>query len=379
MSERYVKIFTLKDNLYSDDVPILISAGALRKDNQTGKVFAQLRLQNTDAKFRNLIALKVSFTAYDPAGNILGVAKEHHYLDLDVPRGSEFGGNIPVALDHSATRSFEVTVLEVVFSEGTPWIGNQQEWISLGKQKTLEASLGEELAEQYRRDTFSGAKYELFANKGIWMCACGALNTVGENSCCHCHNNKSILVKALDHSALTTHLNDHKAKINKQIQQMEEEKKTTAKKIMLILLPFILIGIFFGVKSYVSYQREEALRLEQERIEEALRLEQERINALLEAEKRDLEVLLCSDDWVETQQGKVQIYFRFYEGGTGDFANTSNSGGLTWKVVDGDTFEVYCPTAFGSNSVHTLDMTQIDGTYTFSRWDHQFYRLCDLD
>lgn len=368
MNERYTKLFTLKENLYAEDSPVLISAGALTKDNQTGKVFAQLRLQNADANFRNLIALKVSFKCFDPAGNILGDAKEYQYLDLNIPRGSEFGGNKAVALDNPTTRSFDVTILEAVFSEGTTWTGKQQEWFSLGRQKTLEEAMGKELAEQYRRDTFSGAKYELFANKGVWLCACGALNAAGENSCCHCHNNKGILVRALDHSTLAKHLNDYKAETNMQIQQKEAEKKKTAKKIMMILLPFVLIGLFFGVKSYMTHQKEEALRLEQERLE-----------AELEAERRTLETLLCSDTWVKIKDGETQIRFRFYEGGTGYFANTWTSGKATWNVVDGDTFEVYCP-AFGSSSVYTWNMVQENGKYSFTTGNvHTFYRRCDLD
>lgn len=369
MSERYSKIFTLKENLYADNVPVLISAGALTKDNQTGKIYAQLRLQNTDTSFRNLIALKVAFTSYDPAGNILDTAKEYQYLDLNIPRGLEFGGNKAVLMDNPATRSFEVTVLEAVFSEGTPWTGINQEWVSLGKQKTLEETLGKELAEQYRRDTFADAKYELFAGNGVWMCACGTLNAAGDSSCCHCHNNKSVLVKALDHSSLAKHLNDHNAEINRQIQQKETEKKKTIKKIMLIILPFIMIGLFLGIKSYVAHQQEEALRLEQERIE-----------AALEAEKRALETLLCSDAWVKMKGGTAQIRIDFYEGGSAYFANQMDQGEGYWKAIDGDTFEFHSSAWGGSKPGNTYDIVYDNGVPTFDAANgvHVFYRISDL-
>ena len=42
MSERYTRLFALEENLYSDGSPVVISAGALLKDNQTGAVLAQL-------------------------------------------------------------------------------------------------------------------------------------------------------------------------------------------------------------------------------------------------------------------------------------------------------------------------------------------------
>lgn len=369
MSERYTKVFSLEENLYSAETPVLISAGALTKDNQAGKVFAQLRLQNIDNKFRNIIALKVAITTFDPAGNILESSKEYQYLDLNVSRGSEFGAKQAISLNNPSARSFSVSVTEVVFSEGTPWTGTKQEWVTLGKQKTLEDSLGTEMAEQYRRDTFSDAKYELFARHGVWMCACGALNIVGESTCCHCHNNEGVLFNALDHNTLAKHLKDHKAEINKQIHQREEQKKKTAKKITLCLLPFILIGLFFGVKSYMTHQKEEALRLEQERIE-----------AELEAEKRALETLLCSDAWVKIKGGSVQIRIDFYEGGDAYFANQMDAGEGYWKVIDGNTFEFHSSAWGGSKPGRTYEIVYENGVPSFDAANgvHVFYRICDL-
>ena len=43
MSERYSKLSALPENLYSTGAPVIIAAGALLKDNQTGKVLAQLK------------------------------------------------------------------------------------------------------------------------------------------------------------------------------------------------------------------------------------------------------------------------------------------------------------------------------------------------
>ena len=46
MSERYTKLFTLPARLYAEGSPVIIEAGALSKDNDTGRVFAQLRFRN---------------------------------------------------------------------------------------------------------------------------------------------------------------------------------------------------------------------------------------------------------------------------------------------------------------------------------------------
>ena len=50
MSERYSKLFSLPENLYAEGAPVIVSAGNLLKDNQTGKVLAQLKIKNITEK-----------------------------------------------------------------------------------------------------------------------------------------------------------------------------------------------------------------------------------------------------------------------------------------------------------------------------------------
>ena len=50
MSERYTRLFSLPENLYSVGAPVVIAAGAVLKDNQTGKVLTQLKIQNISDK-----------------------------------------------------------------------------------------------------------------------------------------------------------------------------------------------------------------------------------------------------------------------------------------------------------------------------------------
>ena len=111
MSERYKKLFSLPENLYEKECPVMICAGALSKDNQTNKVFVQLRFQNVDSRIRTLVAVKVTVQALDIAGNTLGIAKEYQYLDVKTERSEEFGSKQPIYLDDNTTRSFSVSVL----------------------------------------------------------------------------------------------------------------------------------------------------------------------------------------------------------------------------------------------------------------------------
>ena len=56
MSERYTKVYECPQNVYSENSPVVISAGALLKDNQTGKILAQLKIRNITNKVIELSA-----------------------------------------------------------------------------------------------------------------------------------------------------------------------------------------------------------------------------------------------------------------------------------------------------------------------------------
>lgn len=42
MAERFQRLYALKPNLYSKGCPIIIEAGALQKDTESGTVLAQM-------------------------------------------------------------------------------------------------------------------------------------------------------------------------------------------------------------------------------------------------------------------------------------------------------------------------------------------------
>ncbi len=233
MADRYTKLFSLPENLYENNCPVMICAGALSKDNQTGKVFVQLRFQNVDSRHRKIVAIKVAIQAFDVAENTLGNVKEYQYLDMKVERSAEDGSRQPIYLDDITARSFSVSVLEVVFENGEIWNGASQNWYSL-QQTKLSDKFGTDLMEQYQRDTFTEAEYEPFTKDGIWMCACGALNTIGDSKCCRCHNEKIKQFTALDHNALANNLQTYTAE--KQATQEKEavEKRKTIKKTAII-------------------------------------------------------------------------------------------------------------------------------------------------
>lgn len=66
MNERYTKLYNTPQNLYINGAPVVIIAGALLKDNESGRVLGQLKFKNIDVAA--IIALTVQITTFDSAG-----------------------------------------------------------------------------------------------------------------------------------------------------------------------------------------------------------------------------------------------------------------------------------------------------------------------
>lgn len=182
MSERFTRLFSLQPNLYAETSPVTIAAGALLKDNQSGKVLVQLKLRNIGAK--EIKAARVSVCPMDTVGAPLGEALEHQYLDLTAKRGEEFGAKTPLPLADAATRAFSVTVTEVIFADNSIWKATGALWGTLPRPAKLEDTLEDaELLRQYHMKYGATCKYEPTAHKDLWYCTCGALNRQGE--ACH--------------------------------------------------------------------------------------------------------------------------------------------------------------------------------------------------
>lgn len=170
-------------------------------------------------------------------------------MDLDVNRGAEFGGKVPIYLDDNSARSFSVYFQEVVFADGQVWTGENENWTSL-KQKTLEETFDPDLVEQYKRDTFSGAMYEPLINSDVWMCTCGTLNLAGDKNCCKCHNNREELLSALDQNTLADHL---AAYTEKTTSESKEKRVKNIKKQVVSIVALVLI-LIAGFKSFKNGQ-----------------------------------------------------------------------------------------------------------------------------
>ena len=116
MKEHYTRLFSLKNNLHTEASPVLVLAGALLQENQSGRVLVQLKFRNISSQ--TIKALKIKINTYDVAKHALPGVDEFSYLDIQIAANDEFGANVPIYLANTTTRSFGVEILQVVYDNG---------------------------------------------------------------------------------------------------------------------------------------------------------------------------------------------------------------------------------------------------------------------
>lgn len=231
MSERYIKLFTLPENQYASGAPVILAAGALLKDNQTGKVLAQLKFKSISPAI--IKALKVKILAFDVEGNELETVEEFSYLDLHISRNDEFGQKTPIQLHSSITRSMSVECTTVVFENGSIWNNSDEPWESLPQCVSLYSHFDKVwLAEQYCRDVGPQAEYVPMEYKDLWYCTCGIYNHSAESRCTACGAEKSLVFGALNIEVLKSHNATYEAKkaVQDEAHRVEEEKRNKRNK-----------------------------------------------------------------------------------------------------------------------------------------------------
>ena len=236
MSERYSRLFALPDELYAKGAPAVIAAGALLKDNQTGRVLAQLKLRSiADKKIK---AATVVIRPVDTAGEALGGEVTHQYLDLSARRDGEFGQKEPVVMPDASTRGFSAELTEVIFEDNTKWQGTTEPWSPLKPSDTVEQICrgDAELMKQFRMKYGERSRVAFARDRDLWRCTCGALNHEDENTCHVCSVAAAKLAEPVDLASLKT---------------ASDERVTTAKR-----KKRKKIGIIFGgIAAAIQYMR----------------------------------------------------------------------------------------------------------------------------
>lgn len=253
MNELYTRLFAVPNNLYTTGAPAIISAGALLKNNQTNTVLAHLKLKNIG--IFKIKAVTVNIFPLDAVGKPLGAVITNQYLDLQLTRDEQFGEQVPIQLPDNSTRSFNVSISEVVFSNNTLWQASGEAWESLSVQESLFSILNKhELVEQYKLTYGSRCEFVQKEEKDLWHCTCGAINHDDEAYCHVCFLELSS-PRPVDFEALTVAMEqrrDEEAQARKIAEEKHSADLKKRKKIAIIAGLIIVVGII-SVIIYVNF------------------------------------------------------------------------------------------------------------------------------
>ena len=135
MAERFTKLQVFPENLYTENAPIIITAGNLLKDNQLSRVLAQLKIKNIDKRTVDEITLQ--FRLMDANGKILKDAYEHKIEHTGIMENDYYGSKNPITIPDGNVKSCEIKVTQVWFADGTVW-NSRSEWVPLAPSTDLD-------------------------------------------------------------------------------------------------------------------------------------------------------------------------------------------------------------------------------------------------
>ena len=278
MGQRYTRISTFPENLYVNCSPIIISAGALLKDNKTGKVLAQFKFKNLSDNI--ITAVKLSIRSFDISGVELVGVEQYQYLDVSVKPTESFGDDKAIVLPDTNTRNCIVIIKEVVFASIAPWKNNNStECGPIPSQVPLNEILNDSgLFEQYKRDTTEHSKFKPTKYLDLWLCSCGTPNKHHVQKCSNCKIELNRLLEATNIERIAKNYKQY----YKQCQELQAketkaklEAKNKARKIGIVITMSVLLllaGIFFLTNIVIPSVKYNAANdlLEQGKYEEAI-------------------------------------------------------------------------------------------------------------
>lgn len=256
MADRFERLFELPSNLFSVESPVIVSAGALLKDTQTGNIVVQLKYQSVSSV--TIKALCVDIAAYDVGGNEIQGKKNYQYLDLAIKSGQAFGSNKAIVMPDVTTRSFAISSLSVVLSDGST-VSVSLPLEKLPGSLSLQQALGRsELVKQYRIETNKDANYVPSEAMGLWKCACGEWNA--HQLCTKCHLTKATAFTAYNFDNLSSSMDDRleaeeraKREYAERNAAMEKQQKARNKKMTIIGSVLALIVVAISAYSFWIY------------------------------------------------------------------------------------------------------------------------------
>lgn len=361
MAERFEQLYELPRNLYTEGSPVIISAGVLLKDTQSGNVIAQIKFQSVAEK--TIRALKLSLAAYDVSGKALQGVPDYQYLELNIGVGEDFGSNKAIVMPITVTRSFKIETVTVIFKDGTIW-ETTVPFEPLPKPLPLNFE-NAELEKQYRIATSENTMYIPCEKIAIWQCACGNWN--GSSCCSKCRISKDTIFSALNIDSLTEEMvlrlaeedKQHKQQLLEKAALQEEKRKRNSivKKASFIVVPIIaaiLLFAFWFYPSILKPQREyaEAMALigegntaEAIAILERLGDYKDSSDQILEIQYQEAKNLLSQNDYINAARAFEEL---------GTYKDSAQSAIDAWYIGQ-------LRTSISTGYAHTLGLKK-DGT-----------------
>ena len=208
------------EQVLQGNLPVVLEKTVLYKGTD-GKVFVAGCFRSLSDKTIN--ALLVDVTCADVWREKLQPVKGFQYLDLKVSRDDLFGGDVIIMLPDPNTRVVEISIQKIMFSDGT-LLQRGAENIKIPDANLLVNSLGRELFEEYRSQTFHNAKYMPTRIGAFWRCTCGAMNGEKEGRCHSCGDYLETLIGHLDKESLQRTVDE-----KKRLQREKEERERIAR------------------------------------------------------------------------------------------------------------------------------------------------------
>ena len=128
MPEKLTSIYTLP-HLNSNTSPIIIQNGELLKNNENGKIFVRLKLENLSGK--EIECIFVCIDSFDSDGKLLETINEYRY----------FGSKMQIFLNENSATSFQTVIRKVIFSDKSMLNLSDEDYESVCGQEPLSDSL----------------------------------------------------------------------------------------------------------------------------------------------------------------------------------------------------------------------------------------------
>lgn len=266
MEDRFRSLYQLKQELYTEDAPLIIEKGSLLKDTQTNTLVIQLKFHSISQK--PVKALKIRINTYDVSHILLPDVVGYQYLDMNITAGEKFGSNKAILLKNPVIRSFEIQEYSVVYSDDTvKTVHGLFEMLPLSKTLKEEFD-NKELENQYRIETVGQAMYIPIRYGKLWKCTCGEWNK--DNICSNCKAKEEIVFKRFNVELLTEHMEkrlaerkiirEREAKLAaeekkrlEEVRKVELAKKQKQTKIGLCAAAIIAVVLIFTYKIYPNF------------------------------------------------------------------------------------------------------------------------------